>query len=117
MTSYKTLVTRRDNLRKLKISNRRVNELRISKNNSYLHEKTKFEVAWFCLQNGWDYVSEAEFEKGGRADIYILDTDTAVEVGATETMKECMKKSKKYPVSSVIFVSALVPKEQIKDLF
>ena len=94
-------------LKKVRISNRVKNVVRLGKNLSYEHEVTKFNVAWYCKQQGWEYVTEAIFADGsGRADVLILDTDTVVEVIKSEKKVCCIDKSKKYPVETVIIVDA-----------
>ncbi len=93
-------------LQKVRVSNRKVNVLRVSPNNTYEHEKTKFDVFFYCRQQGWDVITEAIFTNGKRADILILDTNTAVEVMHTETKISGIRKIQKYPTDDIIFVDA-----------
>ena len=93
-------------LQKVRVSNRKVNVLRVSPNNTYDHEKTKFDVFFHCRQQGWDVISEAIFENGKRADILILDTNTVVEVIKSEKEAACLSKTANYFVETFIIVDA-----------
>jgi len=48
--------------------------------------------------NNKDFVTEAEFIKGGRADILVLEDFVAIEVLKTETLKSFKINKTKYPV-------------------
>ncbi len=73
------------------------NCVRYNITNSDFHELTKALICLEIQKEGKEYVSEAEFTKGGRADILILDTGTAIEILASEKIKEVKEKVKKYP--------------------
>ena len=104
-------------LSKVRISNRKVNVLRVSPNNTYAHEKTKFDVFFYCRQQGWDVITEAIFETGGRADILILDTDTVVEIVHTEKEENCCVKVKKYRVENFIIIRAGIKPDKVWEEF
>jgi hypothetical protein len=73
--------------------------IKISKANSLEHELAKFFLCWEALNADQQFITEARFKNGKRADIFILDTCEAWEVLHTETEEQV--KSKDYPVSIV----------------
>ena len=54
------------------------------------------EICIWLRQNEYDFITEAEFIDGGRADIFVLDTGDAYEILHTEKMQDFKKKA--YPV-------------------
>lgn len=87
---------------KLKGYHQKKNCVRFNVANSLVHEMKKAELCFQAQRKGFSYVTEAEFTGGGRADIYLLDTDTVIEILNTETKERFEKKD--YPVSSIIGV-------------
>lgn len=84
--------------RLIMLSNRNhSNCIRISSNETYNHARAKFEIAMKLLEAGYEFYSEAKFEGGGRADIYVLDTMTVIECLESETEAQCAEKVQKYP--------------------
>ena len=73
------------------------NCIRLSPANSIEHERKKFEICWWLLKNKYTFITEAIFEKSGRADIFILDTGVAIEILHSETDKQFDAKLDKYP--------------------
>jgi len=84
------------NMQKLRVSNRKFLK-GFSANNTDMHERLKFEAAWYCIKKGWDVCLEAIFTNGRRADIYIPFLDTVIEILKSETPAECIKKLENYP--------------------
>jgi hypothetical protein len=76
--------------------------LRIWKGNTFEHEKTKFEICFKLINEGYDIYSEAIFESGYRADIVaigygrgiIIEVETPKSV---EGMKKKMLTKENYP--------------------
>lgn len=89
--------TRNDNARKLEHTSRRHrNCIRIHPQNSKRHEMKKVEICWELLQEGKEFVTEAEFEdKDIRADIYVLDDAEIIEVESSDY--ELDERKSKYP--------------------
>lgn len=73
------------------------NCIRLSPANSIEHERKKFEICWWLLKNKHQFITEAIFNDGFRADIFILDTGVALEILHTETDKQFKRKLDKYP--------------------
>jgi hypothetical protein len=78
-------------------SNRKINEIRISSGESIAHQNKKIEICKKLQSEGKHFMTEAIFETGGRADILVLDTFTAIEVVNTESNDSILKKQEKYP--------------------
>lgn len=63
----------------------KTNQLNIHPQNSYEHEKKKFEICWELEQEGKKYITEARFkDRDIRADIFVLDDDEIHEVETTQ---------------------------------
>lgn len=72
------------------------NYLHIHPQNSYAHEKRKFEECWKLRQQGKQFVTEARFkDRNLRADIYVLDTDQIIEIESSSY--ELAERKKEYP--------------------
>jgi len=72
------------------------NYVHIHPQNSYAHEKRKFQECWKLRQEGKEFVTEARFkDRDLRADIYVLDTDTIIEIESTSY--ELEERKKEYP--------------------
>jgi len=83
--------------RTIRYSNRigsHANCIRVFKNNTYLHEKTKFDICWKLMRNGYTIFTECIFTDGGRADIVAINDKNAwiVEVETKKSPKEMAKK-------------------------
>ena len=81
-------------------------KLKIHKQNTFRHELAKFLVMWEEIENGGEVVAEARFMRGGRADIYNITSDTAIEIVNTESEKSIERKENEYPCDKVIFLTA-----------
>ena len=88
------------------------NSLRINTHNKLEHERTKLDVMYMWIKKGKTCFSEVKMKGGGCADVLIPEDFRIVEVLHTETMKEALSKTKKYPMEFEIdFVTT---KEEIK---
>jgi len=90
---------------KIRFSNRtgsHRNCIRIFKNNTYIHEKTKFDICWKLIRDGYEVWTECIFTSGQRADIMAIMGSSAylIEVETPKSPKEMEKKlmqKYKYP--------------------
>jgi len=87
----------REALRLIRPSNRKLNEVRYSPNETPLHVGAKKVLCSYFDAIKKNYVTEAIFETGGRADIFLLDDLTVVEILVTESLAEFQEKIKSYP--------------------
>ena len=78
-------------------SNRMLNEIRTSNGESPKHIAKKQEICERLKKENKHYITEAIFETGGRADILVLDTFTAIEIVNTESAESIMRKQAEYP--------------------
>lgn len=76
----------------------------IHKGNDLKHELAKFLVYWEESKNGCTVISEARFNNGCRADLYVVGTNTAIEILNTESEESIERKKKKYPCN-VVFLN------------
>lgn len=97
-------------LQKLRISNRsgsHKNCIRVFQNNSYTHERIKFDISLKLIKEGYSIWTEAIFTNGQRADIIAIKGKEAyaIEVETDKSFKEMSKKVKeklKYPKEFVL---------------
>jgi len=68
------------------------------------HELAKFKICWELACEGKEFVTEAVFTNGKRADILVLDTGDVIEILHSETKEMAQKKCVDYPVKRVIFI-------------
>ena len=101
--------------RGIRYSNRigaHTNCIRVFKNNTYLHERTKFDICWKLIRQGFTVFTECIFADGCRADIVAINNKNAwiVEVETKKSPKELAKKLKQkesYPdIYDLVFVIA-----------
>jgi len=79
-------------------SNRSLNEVKVSEGESPAHKAKKEEICKRLLAEGKHFMTEAIFDKGGgRADILVLDTFTAIEIVKSETFESIKRKAEDYP--------------------
>jgi hypothetical protein len=88
---------RNDAMRLIRASNRDRNVVRFSSNETYNHFRVKVEVCYQLVQDGKDYITEAIFEGGGRADVINLDDHVIIECLETETELQACSKCTSYP--------------------
>jgi len=77
------------------------NTIRVNPSNSFVHELAKFLICWDLSSRGKHYITEANFETGGRADILVLDEGEAIEIMHSETEEKLKQKSYPVPVYPV----------------
>ena len=86
-----------DCLRLVRMSNRKVNEIRIGNNESSAHKDKKIEICEKLLRQGKSFVTEAIFVTGGRADIFVLSDALVVEILCSEKESNIVNKRGLYP--------------------
>lgn len=82
----------------------KINAIELEINNSYEHEKGKFDEMWRLLQEGklkkkWEVpkiVSEARFSNTLRADLFDLDNGEVIEIVNSEKEDSIKKKKRAY---------------------
>lgn len=84
-------------LQLVRMSNRKINEIRSSDGESKIHRDIKEEICHALEAENHSYICEPIFNTGGRADILILDLFKIVEIAVTETEKSLKEKAKYYP--------------------
>lgn len=83
--------------------NKDINKIKISKANTYAHEKKKFDVCWELLQQGFSFVTEARFKQNkGRCDVLDITNGYGIEIVCSEKEESIVKKKQKYPVPFII---------------
>ena len=73
------------------------NVIRFSPNETIEHYLQKCRVCYELKKMSIEFVCEAIFYEGTRADIYVIDKDTAIEILHTEKDENLEKKRKEYP--------------------
>ena len=94
-------ISRNDTARLVRSSNRIGNHrncVRISTGNSLEHEIAKLKKCYELLKEGKEFLTEAIFENGTRADILVLDDGIAIEIVCSEKEESLEKKAANYPV-------------------
>lgn len=81
----------------MKESNRKINQLRWDKHESIRHKLIKGSVSNILNILGHDWIMEARFKNGSRADILDLDAFTVYECVVSESEQSLQNKAKKYP--------------------
>lgn len=89
------LVVKRDLIR---------NAIKINTHNTLEHELAKCKLVYLFKSKYGEVYTEVEFKTGGRCDIFVPEIETVIEVLHTETRKECLKKTSKYPDLNLIFL-------------
>lgn len=101
MNKRDLILARNASLQLLDYSQKRpVNAIRVNPGNSYEHELAKFNECWHLAEEGKQFVTEAVFFNGKRADIFVLDTSEVIEICRSEELAACSKKIADYPVKS-----------------
>ena len=83
--------------RKIRYSNRvgsHLDCIRVFRNNTYLHERVKFDICWKLMQNGFNVFTECIFNDGLRADVLAINDKNAwiIEIETKKSKKELAKK-------------------------
>jgi hypothetical protein len=77
------------------------NVLRFGLNESLTHAKKKLEICHALMVADKEFFSEAKFKNGSRADVFVTDNTTAIEVTESEKPESIDSKRSKYPVPIV----------------
>ena len=100
MNKKDLLIKRNNAVREIRHSNKigsHRNCIRISGANSLEHEITKLKICYNLLKESKEFITEAIFDNGSRADILILDDHKIIEILYSEKEIECIRKARKYP--------------------
>ena len=73
------------------------NTVRLNTHNTLEHELAKAKVAYEWKKDGYMVITEAIFKNGSRADVFIPEKFLVIEVLASESEKEALIKTAKYP--------------------
>ena len=104
MADLLTSMRRRQCLNLIREGNRKINEVRIGKNEGESHAVVKESICEYLRSKGKHFVTEAIFKKGGRADIICLDDMEIIEVADSENEKSLTRKKRFYPTGMNITV-------------
>jgi len=97
-TKLTVMQFRNKNMQKLDRAYRPVrNAIRFSHTETREHYLQKCKVCYELRKMDIDFICEARFYGGTRADIYVLDKDTAIEILHTEEWSNLEKKRREYP--------------------
>ena len=77
--------------------NRKLNDVRTSDSESLKHRQKKEEICAGLEAAGKQFITEAIFKTGGRADILILDDFKVIEIVHSENAQSILDKQKSYP--------------------
>ena len=105
MNKQDLMRTRNDAMREIRFTNKtgsHRNCLRLSTANTKEHEFKKFEICWELLKEGKQFITEAIFDNGSRADIVVLDDHKVIEILHSEKELDCERKFEKYPALFVL---------------
>ena len=80
--------------------------------NSDAHEIAKFKMCLKLIREGKEIYTEVKFLSGGRCDVLIPEDFRVIEILASETKKECLSKTNKYPYQLEVF---MLTAEEILD--
>jgi hypothetical protein len=88
--------------------------IKIHFQNNFAHELAKFLICWQLSKEGKEFVTEAIFNNGRRADILVLDSCDVIEILHSESEDKCLAKTEEYPVprTNIIMLNA---KEVIRN--
>lgn len=92
----------------IRIGNRKLNIVRYNPHNSDKHEDFKWQICKELQRRKVDYITEAIFESGQRADVLAFNIKTGraliIEILASESISEARQKTYKYPDIEKIFI-------------
>jgi len=86
-----------ENKQLVRISNRQINCLRWSPNETYEHAERKLSICYWLKKHHFKFITEAIFNDGVRADILDLSRSIVFEVMKTENLTKALKKLNTYP--------------------
>ena len=78
-------------------ANRKINIVRYSNSESEEHIQAKKDICLLLGVMGKSFVTEARFVTGGRADIFVLDDITIIEIVVSEAEESLRYKAEYYP--------------------
>ena len=107
--NLKEMQAKRELLNKIRYTNRsgsHINCIRLSHANTWQHELKKVEVCWELLKQKKEFITEAIFENGSRADILNLTDGIVIEILHTETVEKFKEKIKKYPIDATYILTS-----------
>lgn len=81
----------------VRLGNRKIGEVRYSESESTEHWKKKQQICSELSKQGKEFITEAIFKTGGRADILVLDEFLAIEIMKSEEDESIEKKKENYP--------------------
>lgn len=84
-------------LRLVRYSNRKLNEIRYSDGEGKKHINKKIEVCEGLKSQGFDFLTEAIFTNGKRADILVPERFLVIEIASSEKEISLIKKREEYP--------------------
>ena len=98
------LATKRNDIARLFQHSSKIhrNCIRINAGNSFRHESKKFSLCWCLARDGKEFITEAVFENGLRADIVNLDNGTIYEIVQSECQASIDKKKAAYPLPVIV---------------
>ena len=94
--------------------NIKTNVVKINIHNTIFHELAKCAKAYELISEGKQVITEAIFKNGSRADIFVLDAFSVFEILHSETEKEALIKTVKYPAELDIFYLSSI--EVLKEI-
>lgn len=100
MNKRELMRKRNDAMREIRHSNKigtHRNCIRISGANSLEHEIAKLRICYNLIKEGKEFITEAIFNNGSRADILVLDDHKIIEILHSEKEVDCIQKARKYP--------------------
>ncbi len=104
MNYKQKLLRKREVLNLIRFSNRSGSHtqcIRLNCNNTWEHELKKFEICWKLLKEKKEFLTEAIFLNGKRADIIDLSGEgKVIEVLHSESFESFKEKIKNYPLEA-----------------
>ena len=97
MSRFEEQKVRNEVARFVRVSNRKINQIRLSDGESMAHKLRKIDICRDLVLVGKHFITEAIFVKGGRADVLVLDDAKIIEIVASEKEESLVIKRDKYP--------------------
>lgn len=102
MNDSQLMMQRNKNAQLVRVSNRQRNVLRWNSVETDAHINMKLEICKYLKKEGVDFISEAIFENGLRADILNLDSGVCYEIVNSEKEYSILKKVASYPFPLIV---------------
>jgi hypothetical protein len=87
------------------------NCLRFSSAESQEHIMAKLRICQFLKDNIIDFITECRFTKGGRADIFLINSGKSIEILNSEKESNLNIKQSKYPGEIIMYDLKNAPKD------